>query len=158
MHSRGWAHMDIKPHNVLIRSPRQQQSNSKVPAAPGHQNMSVAQFEDDDADADGEAGTSLVSWHDFRLQSCDNSSRMALYFCVSRLKVTAVALLCCHPVSGRRWHGCEHTAIWRRQVIHRLQGGLINTPVYSCQYCMSTRPAINLKQLDRTGLAILACT
>eukprot|EP00878_Enallax_costatus_P032081 GHUV01035180.1.p1 GENE.GHUV01035180.1~~GHUV01035180.1.p1 ORF type:complete len:208 (+),score=48.70 GHUV01035180.1:639-1262(+) len=58
MHSRGWAHMDIKPHNVVIRRPKQQHNSSTSPAAPGHQHMSAAH--PDEADEDHEAGVGLV--------------------------------------------------------------------------------------------------
>jgi hypothetical protein len=80
MHSRGYAHMDIKPHNVLIRRPHSSSRGSsrtqrqQLPRPPSARQMVMTAGAGDDYDADGagdgeetglaadiEAGRSLVS-------------------------------------------------------------------------------------------------
>lgn len=57
MHSRQLAHMDIKPHNVLISRPRHQEPVSRT-GAPTHQSMMSSRTDEEDVDL--EAGASLV--------------------------------------------------------------------------------------------------
>lgn len=79
MHGRGYAHMDIKPHNVLIRRPRSgvgssssQHSKAGIHVAPSARQMmmSAGEEEEQEALADTEAGRTLVSWNFKQLMGC----------------------------------------------------------------------------------------
>lgn len=68
MHSRGYAHMDIKPHNVLIQRPARQQQQQQGPGSASMLRMGAraqgrlaAAADNDNDGGDLEAGTSLVS-------------------------------------------------------------------------------------------------
>jgi serine/threonine protein kinase len=64
MHSRGYAHMDIKPHNVLIKRPASQQQQmgpSSTPRLGSRPRIRATAMPDSDEETDVESGTSLVS-------------------------------------------------------------------------------------------------